>query len=35
MQRRHDTRQATVNGRLADQIRKIPGKHYASKYRVR
>jgi hypothetical protein len=27
--------QATRNKRLAEQIRKILGKHYASKYRVR
>jgi hypothetical protein len=27
--------QATGNKRLAEQIRKIFGKHYASKYRVK
>jgi len=27
--------QTTGNKRLADQIRKILGKHYANKYRVR
>jgi hypothetical protein len=27
--------QATGNKRLAEQIRKVLGKHYASKYRVR
>jgi hypothetical protein len=27
--------QATGNKRLAEQIRKILGKHYASKYRVK
>jgi len=27
--------QARANKRLTDQIRKILGKHYASKYRVR
>jgi hypothetical protein len=26
---------ATANKRLAEQIRKVLGKHYASKYRVR
>jgi hypothetical protein len=28
-------KQATANRRLAEQTRKILGKHYASKYRVR
>jgi hypothetical protein len=28
-------RPSTANERLAEQIRKIIGKHYASKYRVR
>lgn len=35
LQRRRDKLQATVNRRLAEQTRKILGKHYASKYRVR
>jgi hypothetical protein len=35
LQRRRDRPQATINKRLAEQIRKILGKHYASKYRVR
>jgi hypothetical protein len=30
-----DMPQATGNKRLAEQIRKVLGKHYASKYRVR
>jgi len=30
-----DPAQARANKRLAEQIRKILGKHYASKYRVR
>jgi hypothetical protein len=34
-QKRREKPQATVNRRLAEQIRKILGKHYASKYRVR
>jgi hypothetical protein len=34
-QKRRDKPQATGNRRLAEQIRKILGKHYASKYRVR
>ena len=34
-QKRRDKPQATGNKRLAEQIRKILGKHYASKYRVR
>jgi hypothetical protein len=34
-QRRSDKVQAMVNKRLAEQTRKILGKHYASKYRVR
>ena len=29
-----DVPQATGNKRLAEQIRKVLGKHYASKYRV-
>jgi hypothetical protein len=33
--RRRDMPQATGNKRLAEQIRKILGKHYASKYRVK
>jgi hypothetical protein len=33
--RRRDMPQANGNKRLAQQIRKILGKHYASKYRVR
>jgi hypothetical protein len=33
--RRGDMAQTTGNKRLADQIRKILGKHYANKYRVR
>jgi hypothetical protein len=33
--KRCDMPQATRNKRLAEQIRKILGKHYASKYRVR
>jgi hypothetical protein len=33
--KRLDKPQATGNKRLAEQIRKILGKHYASKYRVR
>jgi hypothetical protein len=33
--KRSDVPQATGNKRLAEQIRKILGKHYASKYRVR
>ncbi len=32
---RHAGAPATGNKRLADQTRKILGKHYASKYRVR
>ena len=32
--RRHDMPQSTGNKRLAEQIRKILGKHYSSKYRV-
>jgi hypothetical protein len=35
LQRRGDKLQATVNRRLAEQVRAILGKHYASKYRVR
>ena len=34
-QKRGDKPQATGNKRLAEQTRKILGKHYASKYRVR
>ena len=34
-QKRRDKPQATGNMRLAEQIRKILGKHNASKYRVR
>jgi hypothetical protein len=34
-QKRHEKLQPTGNTRLAEQIRKILGKHYASKYRVR
>jgi hypothetical protein len=34
-QKRREKPQATGNRRLAEQIRKILGKHYASKYRVR
>jgi hypothetical protein len=34
-QKRREKPQATVNRRFAEQIRKILGKHYASKYRVR
>jgi hypothetical protein len=34
-QKRRDRLPATVNKRLAEQIRNILGKHYASKYRVR
>jgi hypothetical protein len=34
-QKSRDKPQATGNKRLAEQIRKILGKHYASKYRVR
>ena len=30
-----DKPRATSNKRLAEQVRKILGKHYASKYRVR
>jgi len=33
--RRRDMAQTTDNKRRADQIRKILGKHYANKYRVR
>jgi hypothetical protein len=33
--KRCDMPQATRNKRLAEQIRKSLGKHYASKYRVR
>jgi hypothetical protein len=33
LQRRRDKLRAT--GRLVEQIRKVLGKHYASKYRVR
>jgi hypothetical protein len=33
-QRRRAKLPATGNKRLADQIRKILGKHYANKYRV-
>jgi hypothetical protein len=35
LQGRRDKLQATVNRRLAEQIRKVLGKQYASKYRVR
>jgi hypothetical protein len=31
----HEKPSSTANERLAEQIRKILGKHYASKYRVR
>jgi len=34
-QKRRDKPPATANKRLAEQTRKILGKHYASKYRVR
>jgi hypothetical protein len=34
-QQHGDKPPATGNKRLAEQIRKILGKHYASKYRVR
>jgi hypothetical protein len=34
LQRHRDKLRATANRRLAEQIRKILGKHYASKYRV-
>ncbi len=34
-QKRPGKPQTTGNKRLAEQIRKILGKHYASKYRVR
>jgi hypothetical protein len=34
-QKSRDKPLATGNKRLAEQIRKILGKHYASKYRVR
>jgi hypothetical protein len=34
-QKRSDKLPATANKRLAEQTRKILGKHYASKYRVR
>lgn len=34
-QKRRDKPQATGNRRLAEQLRKILRKHYASKYRVR
>jgi hypothetical protein len=34
-QKRRDKPPATGNKRLAEQTRKILGKHYASKYRVR
>jgi hypothetical protein len=34
-EQRRDKRQEGVNKRLAEQTRKILGKHYASKYRVR
>ena len=30
-----DKRLATSNKRIAEQVRKILGKHYANKYRVR
>jgi hypothetical protein len=33
--KRLDKPRAAGNNRLAEQIRKILGKHYASKYRVR
>jgi len=33
--KRRDLLLATGNKRLAEQVRKILGKHYASKYRVR
>ena len=33
--KRRDLPLATGNKRLAEQVRKILGKHYASKYRVR
>jgi hypothetical protein len=33
--RRRDMPQAAGNKRLAEQIRKFLGKHYASKYRVK
>jgi hypothetical protein len=32
--KRHDIPKATDNKRLAEQIRKILGKHYANKYRA-
>ena len=32
--KRHDMPQSTGNKRLAEQIRKILGKHYSSNYRV-
>jgi hypothetical protein len=35
LQLRDDKLQVTANRRLAEQTRKILGKHYASKYRVR
>jgi hypothetical protein len=35
LQKRGDRPPVTANKRLADQTRKILGKHYASKYRVR
>jgi hypothetical protein len=35
LQRRGDGPKAKVNRRLAEQTRKILGKHYASKYQVR
>jgi hypothetical protein len=34
-QKHRDKPPATANKRLAEQTRKILGKHYASKYRVR
>jgi hypothetical protein len=34
-QKHRDKPQVTSNRRLAEQIRKIFGKHYASKFRVR
>jgi hypothetical protein len=34
-QKHRDKPQVTGNRRLAEQIRKILGKHYASKFRVR
>ncbi len=34
-QKRRDNPPATSNKRVAEQIREILGKHYASKYRVR